>query len=70
MKRELVRTTGGALALAVGIGACDAQVDPGYQGEPLLTLKGRVPGTLTVTGDTMSGVVYGVVEANVTLKRQ
>jgi uncharacterized protein (DUF2147 family) len=35
-----------------------------------LTLKGRVPGTLTVTGDTMSGVVYGVVEANVTLKRQ
>jgi hypothetical protein len=35
-----------------------------------LALKGRVPGTLTVTGDTMSGVVYGVVEANVTLKRQ
>ena len=35
-----------------------------------LTLKGRVPGTLTVTGDTMTGVVYGVVEANVTLKRQ
>jgi len=35
-----------------------------------LTLKGRVPGTLTVTGDTMSGVVYGVVEANVSLKRQ
>src|SRR5258705_6394308 len=34
------------------------------------SLKGRVPGTLTVTGDTMSGVVYGVVEANVTLKRQ
>ena len=35
-----------------------------------LSLEGRVPGTLTVTGDTMSGVVYGVVEANVTLKRQ
>ena len=35
-----------------------------------LTLKGRVPGTLTVTGNTMSGVVYGVVEANVTLRRQ
>ena len=35
-----------------------------------LPLKGRVPGTLTVTGDTMRGVVYGVVEANVTLQRQ
>lgn len=35
-----------------------------------LSLKGRIPGTLTVTGDTMSGVVYGVVEANLTLQRQ
>jgi hypothetical protein len=35
-----------------------------------LTLKGRVPGTLSVTGNTMTGVVYGVVEANVTLQRQ
>jgi len=35
-----------------------------------LSLKGRVPGTLTVTGDKMSGDVYGVVEANVTLQRQ
>ena len=35
-----------------------------------LTLKGRIPGTLTVVGDKMSGEVYGVVEANVTLQRQ
>jgi hypothetical protein len=35
-----------------------------------LTLKGRVPSTLTVTENTMSGVVYGVVEANVALQRQ
>ena len=34
-----------------------------------LSVQGRVPGTLTVTGDKMSGVVFGVVEANVTLQR-
>src|SRR5512144_2769620 len=35
-----------------------------------IILQGRIPGTLTVTGDTMSGVVYGGVEANVTMQRQ
>lgn len=35
-----------------------------------IKLAGRIPGTLTVTGDQMSGVVYGVLEANVTLQRQ
>ena len=34
-----------------------------------LSVQGRVPGTLTVTGDKMTGVVFGVVEANVTLQR-
>ena len=34
-----------------------------------LSVQGRVPGTLTVTGDKMSGVVFGVVEANVTMQR-
>ena len=34
-----------------------------------MSLKGRIPGTLTVTGDKMSGDVYGVLEANVTLQR-
>jgi len=35
-----------------------------------IKLEGRIPGTLTVTGDQMSGVVFGVLEANVTLQRQ
>ena len=35
-----------------------------------MSLKGRIPGTLSVTGDKMSGDVYGVLEANVTLQRQ
>jgi hypothetical protein len=34
-----------------------------------IKLEGRIPGTLTVTGDQMSGVVYGVLEANLTLRR-
>ena len=35
-----------------------------------MKLEGRIPGTLTVSGDKMTGVVYGVVEANVTMERQ
>jgi hypothetical protein len=35
-----------------------------------IKLEGRIPGALTVTGDQMSGAVYGVLEANVTLQRQ
>lgn len=38
-----------ALALAAGAAACDAQVPPGYPGEPLLTLRGRVEGTPPVS---------------------
>jgi len=35
-----------------------------------MKLEGRIPGVLTVSGDKMTGVVYGVLEANVTLQRQ
>ena len=35
-----------------------------------MMLQGRIPGTLTVSGDKMTGVVEGVVSANVTLERQ
>jgi hypothetical protein len=38
-----VRSTGTALAVVLAaMLACDAQTDPGYQGEPLVTLRGRV----------------------------
>jgi hypothetical protein len=38
-----VRRAGGAIGLVVAaMMACDAQTDPGYLGEPLVTLKGRV----------------------------
>ena len=37
--RRVVAPIGAALAALV---ACDAQTDPGYQGEPLVTLQGRV----------------------------
>ena len=35
-----------------------------------MKLEGRIPGTLTVSGDQMTGVVDGVVSAKVTLQRQ
>ena len=35
-----------------------------------MKIEGRIPGTLTVSGDTMTGVVDGVVSANVTMQRQ
>ena len=35
-----------------------------------VTLKGRIPGTLTVTGDQMSGTADGVVSATITAQRQ
>lgn len=47
------------LALAAGLGAlgCDAQVDPAYRGEPLLTVNGRVEAGLSV-GDVEVGVLW------------
>lgn len=35
-----------------------------------MKLQGRVPGTLTVTGDQMSGTADGVVSATITAQRQ
>lgn len=35
-----------------------------------MILKGRIPGTLTVTGEQMSGTVDGVVSATITAQRQ
>jgi hypothetical protein len=35
-----------------------------------MILKGRTPGTLTVTGEQMSGTVDGVVSATITAQRQ
>jgi len=35
-----------------------------------MKLDGRIPSTLTVSGDKMTGVVEGVVSANVTMERQ
>ena len=38
-----MRRSGTAIVVLVGaLVACDAQTDPGYQGEPLVTLRGRV----------------------------
>ena len=38
-----MRRAGGAIGVVVAaLVACDAQTDPGYQGEPLVTLQGRV----------------------------
>ena len=42
MKNELAQPTAALVLVAMMSGACDAQVDPQYAGEPLLTLKGRV----------------------------
>jgi hypothetical protein len=42
MKNELAPATVALVLVGALVGACDAQVDPGYAGEPLLTLKGRV----------------------------
>jgi len=42
MKTRLVSTASGSLLLLVAGQACEAQVDAGYQGEPLVTLAGEV----------------------------
>lgn len=42
MKTRLVSTASGSLLLLVAGQACEAQVDAGYQGEPLVTLAGQV----------------------------
>lgn len=50
----------GALALALG---CDSQADPGYQGEPLVTVEGRVESALSV-GDVEVGVLWLTTETS------
>jgi len=58
MKHKVLRTGGAGLLLAGGIAACDAQVDPGYQGEPLLTLKGQVQSVVVSAPEADVGVLW------------
>lgn len=49
----------GVVWLMTGVGAlgCDAQVDPSYRGEPLLTINGRVEAALSA-GNVEVGVLW------------
>jgi hypothetical protein len=66
MQNAWLGMTGGAVLLLGALEGCDAQVDPDYQGEPLVTLKGRVEalqigapeadvGVLWLTSDAENG---------------
>lgn len=48
----------GALGLALGVGfGCDGQADPGYEGEALVSVSGKVEAALSV-GDAEVGVLW------------
>lgn len=55
------RRTGLVAAWGVGLGlvgvGCDAQVDTGYEGEPLITIEGTVEAPLSV-GDVEVGILW------------
>jgi len=58
MKHRLLQWGGAGLLLAGVIAACDAQVDTGYQGEPLLTLKGQVQSVVVSAPEADVGVLW------------
>lgn len=58
MKYRSVCRGGSALLLIGVINACDAQVDPGYEGEPLATLKGRVSALSSAPLEAEVGVLW------------
>ncbi|MEO8179683.1 MAG: hypothetical protein ABI895_12690 [Deltaproteobacteria bacterium] len=58
MQNTLLAMTGGALLLLGAVEGCDAQVDPGYQGEPLVTLKGRVEALQVGAPEADVGVLW------------
>ena len=43
--------------------------EPVVSGDRMI-LKGRIPGTLTVSGEQMSGTANGIVSATITAQRQ
>jgi hypothetical protein len=57
MQNGLTGSIGVGLLAALA-GACDAQVDPEYTGEPLLTLKGRVEALQQSPGEADIGVLW------------
>ena len=48
----------GLLFVTLALQACDAQVDPNYRGEPLLTLEGRVAALRSSAGEADVGVLW------------
>ncbi len=59
MKTSCAAAVSGVLFLfGVAQGGCDAQVDPGYEGEPLATLKGRVSALAAPPAEADVGVLW------------
>jgi hypothetical protein len=58
MKTRLVSTAGGSLLLLVAGQACEAQVDAGYEGEPLVALAGHVDAQQASPAGTDVGVLW------------
>lgn len=58
MRRMCVGTACSALLLVGVVQGCDAQVDPGYEGEPLATLKGRVSALTSAPAEADVGVLW------------
>jgi hypothetical protein len=58
MRKMDVGTAGRALLLTWVVQGCDAQVEPGYEGEPLTKLKGRVSALATSPAEADVGVLW------------
>jgi hypothetical protein len=58
MKKVSVCTASSALLLFGMVHGCDAQVDPGYQGDPLTSLKGRVSALVGAPAEADVGVLW------------
>jgi hypothetical protein len=60
MKKKSCACTASGVLLLMGVvqGGCDAQVDPGYEGEPLTRLKGRVSALAAAPAEADVGVLW------------
>src|SRR5262245_48450532 len=58
MKNRLAISTGSALLSILAGQGCEAQVDPGYEGEPLVTLQGRVEAPQSSPAEADVGVLW------------
>ena len=62
-QRKMKAARAGVPLIAMLALGCDSQADPGYEGEPLVTVEGRVESALSV-GDVEVGVLWLTTETS------